>query len=370
MHTEPNPGSSPVAFRVNGPQGDRMDKKLVYWLEELGAVHRELVGKKCANLGELTQIGMPVPRGFCLSVEAQRLFLEETGVRNKIVALVEHEGAPHDLKQYADMSGRLRELVETTPPPSWLVEEVGTAYERLSRLCGADCAVAVRSAGTESHPGQYETYLNVSGPEAVIAHVLKVWSSALNDRTLAALDRQGLVPRDSPAIGVAVIEIIPARASGVGFTCDPSTGATTHVFLEAAWGLGEAIVAGLINPDRFVVRKETLAIEETYVGDKRLRVVLAATGTVEEETPTELRAIPSLSTPEAIRIAQLAIQLEEHFGRPQDLEWCVSEDGDFPENVFLLQTRPARAAASKRPPDLQQLQREAMRKIQNMLKSN
>jgi pyruvate,water dikinase len=338
-------------------------EKPVHWLDEVGGEDADLVGKKCANLGEMAKLGLPVPRGFCISVEAHRIFLSETGIRQEIAGAVEARGAPHSLKQYADTAGTLRGVVETAGIPSWLRDAVMQAYDRLSQACGGDCAVAVRSAGTESHPGQYETYLNVRGGDAVVANIVKVWSSIYNERTLASLDRRGLAPPDSPPIGVAIIESIDARASGVCFTCDPSSGDDSRVVLEGAWGLGEGVVSGLVNPDSFVLDKSTLTIEARNIGDKKVRVVAVEQGTEIEETPPRLRRIPCLTDSEVSRIAELAVALERHFGCPQDVEWCVGNELPRREDVFLLQTRPVRGLGMRPAPGARQLQAEALAKL-------
>lgn len=320
-----------------------MADKWIYWFEEIGQKDSDLVGKKCANLGEMTKMGLPVPKGFSLSPKAQGKFLKETKVYQEIKQFLStFEDGVHTLKAYEDANQGLRKIVEAREIPADMQETITSYYDTLCKKRGFEVGVAVRSAGTKSHPGQYETYLNVKGKDELLDKVRKVWSSIFNARTIASLDRQKIPVEDSPLLGVCIVEMVNARCAGIGFTGNPMTGDLSQIMIEGNWGLGESVVSGAITPDAYIVDKSTLKILDRKIGNKGVRVVMTDKGTVEEELPADKRDAPCLSDGEVVKIAELARTLEAHFGVPQDMEWAVSTDLPFPDNIFLLQTRPAK----------------------------
>jgi pyruvate,water dikinase len=328
-----------------------MTEKWIFHLEEIGQEHNDLVGKKCANLGEMTKMGLPVPRGFTLSVQAQERFLRETKADLEIRQfLTMFGGKVHGLKQYEEASRGLRQIVEAKKMPQDMRDTIRSYYELLCDRCGSKVAVSVRSAGTVSHPGQYETYLNVRGSDDVLQKIVRVWSSVYNTRTIAALDHKGLPIENSVPIGVCVLELVNARCAGVGFTCDPVSGDPSKIMVEGNWGLGESVVGGTMIPDRYIVDKNTLKLLEKAIGDKQIQVVAKEKGAAEQEIPADKKLIPCLNDDEVMRIAELAKVLETHFGKPQDMEWAISDDFLFPDNIFLLQTRPVAGIKAKEAP--------------------
>lgn len=328
-----------------------MADKWVFWLEEIGQEHNYIVGKKCANLGEMTKMGLPVPGGFSLSPQAQEKFLQETKADQEIRQfLAKFEDGVHSLKAYEEASQGLRQIVEAKEIPPDIRETITSYYDSLCRKRGADVGVAVRSAGTQSHPGQYETYLNVRGKDDLLDKVRKVWSSIFNARTIASLDRQKVPVEQSPFLGVCIVEMVNARCAGIGFTGNPMTSDLSQIMIEGNWGLGESVVSGAMTPDTFIVDKDTLKILDRTIGNKGVQVVMTDKGTVEEELPADKRDAPCLNDDEVVKIAELARALESHFGVPQDMEWAISADLPFPDSIFVLQTRPARIIA-KAPPN-------------------
>jgi len=207
--------------------------------------------------------------------------------------------------------------------------------------CCVDLYVATRSAGPVSHPGQYETYLNVCGAEDVVRNVVRVWSSTLNTRSVIARARLGLSLHYDP-IGVAVLTMVDARAAGVMFTINPVNGDESKVAIEGGFGFGEAVVSGNVTPDRYLVDKVTLEIEEKVISDKGCEFVLnPATKEMEyKELPSDKRKLPCLEDAEVIELTRIAKQVEAHFGSPQDIEYSISGSKPFPENIFLVQARP------------------------------
>ena len=266
-----------------------MEEKQALWFEEVGQKDFDLVGKKCANLGELTALGMPVPRGFAITIKAQEAFLNETGVLGVIRDQVNNAADITNVTQQAKLSKDIRSVVEAGKMPARIEDEILAHYRELSARgeCRGPVAVSVRSAGSKSHPGQYETVLNVKGDEKILAMVRRVWSSIFNANTIAKLVQQGIPIDQSPAIGVGVVEMVNTRCAGVGFTINPITGDVSSVIIESTWGLGEGVVGGKINTDRFVVEKATLRVVDRILGEKKMQMVVKGGEVVEEEVPPE-----------------------------------------------------------------------------------
>jgi pyruvate,water dikinase len=326
-----------------------VSKKWVLWFEELGQEHSELVGKKCANLGEMTKMGLRVPPGFALSVEAYQDFMNKTGAVDEIRKYLSRS-RPKDLEQFNQSSAEIRQIVQSKAMPAEMEKTIVSHYEELCRRCSAEVAVSTRSAGPASHPGQYETFLNVVGALDLVDKIKKVWASTFNPRSLAFRSRKKM-PLESDPIGVAVLRMVNARAAGVLFTADPNTGDTNRMIIEANWGLGESVVSGESTPDVYIMDKEDLEIIEKKLGPKSRYVTFKEVGVTEEELPPEKSGKFCLSDEEAKEIGKLGKVLEEHFGVPQDAEWAVEEGGPFPENIILLQTRAEIIAKTKPPVD-------------------
>jgi pyruvate,water dikinase len=325
-------------------------EKLIFWFEEIGKEHNDLVGKKCANLGEMTRMGLAVPPGFALSLDAYRLFVEESGLAAEMERYIQKFG---DLKGqgigvFDEISKTLRGMIESREIPGKLKTQILGFYKDLSRRLGVDApAVSVRSAGTESRPGMFETYLNVKGREDLLERVKKVWASAYTPRAIAFRANKGF-PILGDELGVAVPKMVNARASGITFTVDPVTADDSKILLEANWGLGEGVVSGAESVDGFVVDKESMEIVGRHVGNKVKCVVYTKDGADWADVPDHMQSVPCISDEEILEIARVAKAAEKTLGGPQDMEWAVDQDLPFPESLFWLQTRPAKVAAKKK----------------------
>jgi pyruvate,water dikinase len=329
-----------------------MSVECIYRIEELGQEFNNLVGKKCANLGEMAKIGVQVPPGFSLSVEAYKKFMSETGADNEIksyLSSLDHNFESID--HFNEASEVLRSMVESKEMPSDLRDGIMELYEEVSKKCGVESvAVSTRSAGASSHPGQFETHLNVIGRKEVIRHIIKVWSSTFNPRSLAARKRVG-APLESDPIGVAVIKMVNALSAGVLFTADPNTGDTSKMIIEANWGLGESVVGGEAMPDVFILDKGSLEIIEKRLGTKKNYITFKTVGVVDQKTTPEMRSSFCVKDEEIKELGRLGIALEKHFGVPQDTEWAVEKDRPCPESIVMLQARPEVIAKQKKPVD-------------------
>lgn len=308
----------------------------LFWIDELNKEHNNLVGKKCANLGELTKAGFQVPPGFALSLSAYEEFLTTTGaldgIKKELSMFSADPDNPKDFPKYRDLAKTLSRIVESKPVPEGIKDEVFSYYEALCKKVGLENAsVSTRSAGAASHPGQYETYLNVAGEKDVMDHVVKVWSSTFNMRSLVARSRAG-VPLESDPIGVGVIKMVDAKAAGVMFTADPSTADTSKVLIEGVWGLGESVVSGSVTPDLWTVDVSRLEIIERKISPNQ-----SPAGSVRNDACDGQECC--LTDEEVLELAKTGKNIEKYFGSPQDIEWAI--DGGRPDdNIVLLQTRP------------------------------
>jgi pyruvate,water dikinase len=326
-----------------------MEEQWLFWFEEIGTKDNDIVGKKCANLGELTRMGMKVPPGFALSLAAYEKFLNETEAAQEIQDYFREKGRRNrTLSEWAEVSSSLRRIMETQQMPLEMAQVLTEQYCELQKKYGRpDTAVSVRSAGAVSRPGQYETHLNVIGPNRLLRNVVKVWSSSFNPRSLAFRAQYDL-PIESDPIGVAILVMVNARTAGVTLTANPNTGDDTKIVIEANWGLGESVVSGSVTPDYFVLDKGSLDILEKRLGDKDRCISCSERGIAEEDVMADKSSEFCLSDEELKEIGRHGKFIEDHFnGIPQDIEWAVADDISGEGAIFFLQTRPAIIAEKK-----------------------
>lgn len=317
-----------------------MAERSLFGFDEIGKEHNDLVGKKCANIGEMRKIGLRTPAGFALTVEAYKEFMGKTGAGAELQRLlIGFDAAPTDVGQFEEKGRLMRRIVQSKRLPEEMEYMIVSHYAALCETCRTpEVAVATRSAGTASHPGQYETYLNVRGRADVLENIVKVWSSTFNTRSLISRARAGL-PLDSDPIGVAVLQMVNARCAGVCFTADPFTGDHSRIKIEASWGLGESVVGGMVMPDSWTLDKESVSVLEKKLGRKSVQVVTVGRGVKVVGLPEDRANTFCMTDEEAMEIGYLGKILESHFGVPQDLEFAIDSDLPFPDNVFLLQAR-------------------------------
>lgn len=315
----------------------------IFWFEELGQEFNDSVGKKCANLGELTKLGLRVPQGFAISVKGFEQFMRLSGADEELKRCVmDAQNTLSRVETRLATGCKAREIVESKVMPTGIDEEIRKHYRELCGRTGREnMAVAVRSSGSVSMPGQMETYLNVVGEDEVVAHVRKVWASSYNAKAISFRLEKGL-PLEWAPIGVAVMTLIDARAAGVVLTVLPTTGDTTKVVIEGNWGFGESVVSGEITPDSFTVDKASMEIIERKVVRKTGMVQKGESGILYECMEEDLQNGPCLEDEEIKELAGVAVRVEEHFGMPQDMEWVVDKDLPPGQNIFWLQARSAR----------------------------
>ncbi len=308
----------------------------IRWLAELTAADLPIAGGKGANLGELVRAGFAVPEGFVVTTGAYTDFVSRNGLDDRIrAAAAEVAAAPPGEPSTAGIG----DLFATAELPAGLAAEITAAYREL----GDPVPVAVRSSATAedlaeaSFAGQQDTYLNVVGPEALLAAVRDCWASLWTDRAIRYRAEHGVDPGEV-ALAVVVQRLVKADAAGVMFTANPANGRPEETVITAAWGLGEAVVAGMVDTDTVVVGTSVGRVLSHRVADKAIRVDPVAGGTAELPNPDEVRGVAVLDAAEALQLAGIGAAIAAHFGAPQDLEW-VRSAGEF----SIVQSRPITA---------------------------
>ncbi|UCC27319.1 MAG: phosphoenolpyruvate synthase, partial [Candidatus Bathyarchaeota archaeon] len=324
-------------------------EKRILWFEELGKEDIPLVGGKNANLGEMTRAGISVPPGFAITAEAYREFITETNIAEKIYRIVEETVTDiKDPKQYEEASKKVRQLIESTEMPGRIEKAIQANYNELSkRTKTSEIFVAVRSSATAedlpdaSFAGQQETYLNVKGADELVRKTVKCWSSLFTPRAIFYRTEKGF-RHEEVLISVGVQKMVNSKVAGVTFTINPVSGESNQIVIEANWGLGESVVSGAVTPDDYVVNKSTLQIIEKRIAKKTIEYIQdPETGrTIHAEIDTKRQKIPCLADEEVVKLAEIAKQIEEHYGDPQDIEWAIDRNLPFPENIYIVQSRP------------------------------
>jgi pyruvate,water dikinase len=325
---------------------------LVRSLAGAGGGDRSTVGGKGASLGELIAAGIRVPPGFVVTTVAFERAMAAVDPDRSIVGEVARLD-PDDHGTVARVTAGVRGRVRSAPLPAELAAAVAEGY----RALGAEAEdpgvpVAVRSSATgedsaeASFAGLQDTYLWVRGAGEVAGRVRACWASLYSVESVSYRLRRGL-PEEAMAMGVVVQRMVDARCSGVMFTRSPTTGDRSVVAIEASWGLGSAVVSGLVTPDRYVVNKVTGELLERTVPSKlrQHRPDPAGQGVVDEEVPEQLRERPCLSDDEIAALLRMARLVERHYGSAQDVEWAISREPDG--GLFLLQSRPETAWSSR-----------------------
>jgi pyruvate,water dikinase len=330
----------------------------VRWLSELGMDDVPVVGGKNASLGEmiqnLTHLGVQVPGGFATTADAYREFLAKDGLDERIQAVLD-ELDVDDVTALSQAGPRIRGWVMEQPFPAALEAEIDDAFARLTAEAGtAEVSWAVRSSATAedlpdaSFAGQQETFLNVEGLDNIKHRVKEVFASLFNDRAISYRVHQGFEHRNvALSAGIQRMVRSDLAASGVMFTLDTESGFRDAVFITSSYGLGEMVVQGAVNPDEFYVHKPTLAagrpaILRRSVGDKAIRMVYdGAAGTKSpvrtEDVPEADRLLFSITDAEIEQLARQAVLIEQHYGRPMDIEWA--KDGNDGK-LYVVQARP------------------------------
>jgi len=303
----------------------------------------ERVGGKGASLARMVEAGLPVPPGFHITTNAYRRYVDENHLGERIQSAAA-EAQVNDPATLERASAQIQSLIAQGTIPNDIAGMIRQWYSEL----GVDAPVAVRSSATAedlpgmSFAGQLETYLNVRGGDDVIDAVRRCWASLWTGRVIGYRERQGIRSEDV-SIAVVVQQLVLAEVAGVVFTVNPVTGARDELVINAAWGMGEAIVSGRVTPDTIIIKKQTGAIASQEIASKEVMTVRLHEGTREEPVPVNKRKRAALEPAQAAELARLGVKIEQLYGQAMDIEWAMC-DG----RIFIVQARPVTALPEPR----------------------
>ena len=296
----------------------------------------ETVGGKGASLSQMLQAGLPVPDGFHITTAAYRQFVEQNELQPRILEIL--KGV--DLTQPSTLESA-SQMIQDLFADAQVPVEAGDAIEHAyAELTGVETAVAIRSSATAedlpelSFAGQQETFLNIHGVQAVLEAVKRCWASLWTARAIG-YRMQHKIDQEAVSLAVVVQELVEAEAAGILFTANPISGQRDEVVINAAWGLGEAIVGGKVSPDTIIADKQTGNVKQVEVAEKTVMTVRTLDGTHELPVPADQRKKRVLSDSQTAALVKLALIIETYFGVPQDIEWCWAK-GKF----HIVQSRP------------------------------
>ncbi|MDD3620652.1 MAG: phosphoenolpyruvate synthase [Desulfobulbaceae bacterium] len=342
--------------------GNPHEQELILWFDEIGIGDVPLVGGKNASLGEmhqkLTSRGVEVPNGYAITAYAYQYLLKEAGIEQAIQDALDGLDT-HDMRNLQERGEKVRGIIRNAEFPQDLRDAVIEAYRKMEKEYGEGVDVAVRSSATAedlpdaSFAGQQETYLNIRGPEALIDACKRCFASLFTNRAISYRHDKGFGQFDVYlSIVVQKMARSDSASSGVMFSIDTESGFEDAVFITAAWGLGENVVQGAVNPDEYYVFKPTLKqgkrpVVSKKVGSKEIKMIYNADPSGGEpvkniETTPEERNAYVISDDEILKLAEWACIIEDHYGKAMDIEWA--KDGDGVEvgtgRLFIVQARP------------------------------
>ncbi len=310
----------------------------VLWLIDVDKNDVPLVGGKAANLGELLRAEIPVPDGFVVDARTFREFLEKAGIKDKVYGLLKDIDV-ENTNELNEVSQKIREIITEAEIPKDIEKEIREAYRKLCEEFGEEVYVAVRSSATAedlpdaSFAGQQETYLNVKGEDEVVDKVKLCWSSLFTPRAIYYRVQKGFRHEDV-SIAVVVQKMVNSEKSGVMFTSHPVTGEKKCV-IEAIFGLGEAIVSGLVTPDTYIYDRIARKLIEVRIGEKKFMITRQNGKNVKVKLSDDKARERVLSDEEIERLVTLGELIEDHYGKPQDVEWAIEKG-----QIYIVQSRP------------------------------
>ena len=309
--------------------------------DEVGKDNIPQVGGKGANLGEMVGAGLPVPPGFCVTAQAYRDFLTEAGLQEPIDEILA-DMRPDNMEDVKARSEKIRDLITQSPIPAAIEQEITEAYLELCKeLEQPELPVAVRSSATAedlpgaSFAGQQDTYLNIRGVPSLLEHSRLCWASLWSHPAVTYRHEQGF-EHDKVFLCIVVQAMIEAEVAGILFTANPVNGDRDEALLNASWGLGEAVVSGMVTPDTITVRRSEARILDYAIGSKEMAIHYAdGGGILEIDTTEDQRTSQALSDESVLELAEIGGDIEEHYGYPQDIEWAL-----YKGKWYVLQSRP------------------------------
>ncbi|MBW2982267.1 phosphoenolpyruvate synthase [Candidatus Woesearchaeota archaeon] len=321
----------------------------IKWFKDISKDDVEVVGGKGANLGEMSNAGLPIPPGFVVTAQTYKEFIEKTKIKDKILDIIKDLDVEDTAKLQATAK-QIQELIKKTEIPEEIKEDIKDNYGLIGThrksgaseiMEGKEEFVACRSSATAedlpeaSFAGQQATFLNIKGKDDVVQAVRECWASLFTARAIYYRKRNNF-PTEKVYIAVVVQKMVNSDKSGVMFSINPATNNDTEIMIEGAFGLGEAVVSGSVNPDLYIVDKKSLKIKKVEIKEQKIKIIKdPETGkTVTKKLTKDEEAKQVCNDKEIRELARLAKKIEKHYGKPQDMEWAVEG-----ENVYIVQAR-------------------------------
>jgi pyruvate,water dikinase len=343
------------------------EERFTIWYNETDGTDFPLVGRKNANLGEMIKAGIRVSPGFSITISANDKFITDTGIKGEIGKFLTDLG-PVDYEATKKASEFSINLIESASIPAELQEDILVNYRRLCEISRTvDVSVAVRSSGAVSMPGQMESYLNIRGEKDLIDYVKKCWASAYNVEAIMYRSNKGMGFLFN--IGVGIPKMVNSRVSGIVFTINPVTGDPSKISIDASYGLGEAVVSGMVTPDTILVDKITMEPVKTTIGSKETQCVYRQGGSdiIQTGVPREMRKRLSVTQEEIKELSRLGRLIEDYYGKAYDIGFGIDADLPFPQNIIILQVRPESVWSKKETTTRTEKKRDPMDRILSQL---
>lgn len=336
--------------------------QFIVWFKDVGKEDISLVGGKGANLGEMANIGIPVPPGFIITAKAYYHFIKANKLEKKVREYL--KGVDKNLPEsYTAVSEKIKKAVVESPIPKEISLEVVKAYFKLGGVLKSPL-VAVRSSATAedlpdaSFAGQQRTFLNVKGEVNLMEAVRECWASLFEPRAIFYREEKGF-NHFKVGLAIPIQKMVQSKASGVMFTCDPVSGEKNRIVIDAVYGLGETIVQGEVTPDHYVVDKENLKIVQKIITKQMVQLIMKNGQTKKFTVPAHLQDKQKITDKEIIKIAEIGNKLHRHYFFPQDAEFAIDKE----RLLYLVQTRPVTTLKQ-----LEKISGELKKKEENQVK--
>ena len=337
----------------------------ILWFRDIKKEDIAYVGGKGANLGEMYNIPLPIPPGFVVTAQAYKKFLDYTGIKEQMMHILDNTNVD-DNDELQSASNKVKEIILNAKMPSEIADDIAESYDNLNVnndiikqlnkdalnmiKAGRDLPyVAVRSSATAedlpeaSFAGQQETYLNVKGVDRVISAVQNCWASLFTARAIYYRIKNNF-PHEKVLIAVIVQKMVDSTSSGVMFSANPATNNTSEIMVEAAFGLGEVVVGGQVTPDTYIVDKETLKLKSKKIATQPYALLRGyRDGNRKEILPKDKGSQQKITDEIILQLSEYGKKIEEHYGRPQDIEWATEKN-----KVYIVQSRAITTLLKKR----------------------
>jgi len=331
------------------PNTLKLEREMDYILdfEELNKNSLQMVGGKNASLGEMIGAGIHVPPGFAVTTDSYLRFITDTGIKDTIFQVLSGLSVD-DVEALNNASAEVQDLINNASMSDNVRAAIEEGYAQLCKKCVVETVpVAVRSSATAedlptaSFAGQQDTYLWVEGIEKVVDSVQRCWASLFTPRAISYRIKNEFL-HEKVLISVGVQKMVNSRTAGVMFTINPTDGDPSKIVIEGSWGLGETVVSGSVNPDKFVVDKVVMEISDKTISTKHIQCVYNPDRgeVINADVEPDMQSKCCMGDYEIKELVKIGKEIEKHYGCAMDIEWAIDKDFSFPESVFIVQARP------------------------------